>query len=126
MTVFDRLFYNVFNYYKLRKHRKANSIAIIYISFLHCSLLLFAGICISLFLNAMNTVTIASDKSWTLFIMACVFLYFKNWIQYSGKKRKVLNARSLSKNSKSDYPIVFLWLLPIGTLTISIILLYLN
>ena len=126
MTVFDSLFFNIFNYYKHRKNKKANSIAIYYITFLHCSLLLFTGICIGLFLDKMNTNTMSSDKAWTLFTITCIIIYFKNWIQYSGKKRKVLNAKSLNKRTKPTYPILLLWLLPIGTLSVSIILIYLN
>ncbi len=127
MSLFDRLFFNVFNYYRFRKNRKANRIAIIYITIVHCTLLLFSGICIALFLNAMNTNTLSSNKAWTLFIMASIFLYFKNWIQYSGKKRKVLNAKVLGKQKfKPDHPIFLLWLLPIGTLAVSLILLYIS
>lgn len=127
MNLFDRLFFNAFNYYRIRKNRSANRIAIIYISLVHCTLLLFSGICIAMFLDAMNTNTMSSNKAWTLFIMASIILYFKNWIQYSGKKRKVLNAKVLGKQKfKPDYPIFLLWLLPTGTLAVSIILLYIN
>lgn len=124
MTLFDILFYNVFNHYKQRKNRNANRIALYYISILQCSLLLLSGILIGIFLDEMNTTTISSDKAWLLFILACMVIVFKNWIQYSGKKRKVLNAKSIHKNKPAHYPIILLWCLLLGSLGLSMILLY--
>lgn len=63
----------------------------------------------------------SSNKAWILFGVACIGLYFKNWIQYSGKKRIALNAKKTKVKSKS-YNIYLLWFLPIAILGLSIIL----
>lgn len=123
MTTFDIFFFNVFHHYKPTRKKKANTIALFYISSLQCSLLLLSGVTLALFLDEMNTVTMSSGKAWTLFIMASIFLYFKNWIQYSGKKRKVLNAKRHGKQSPYHYNIWILWSLLVGSILLSIILL---
>ena len=121
--MFDTIFYSVFKHYKPTRKRKANTIALFYISTLQCSLLLLSGIVIAVFLDEMNTSTISSGKAWFIFVMACVFIYFKNWIQYSGKKRSVINAKRHSKNQPETYNIWTLWSLLIGSIVLSIILL---
>ncbi|OUS01470.1 hypothetical protein A9Q86_06725 [Flavobacteriales bacterium 33_180_T64] len=124
MTIFDSFFFNVFQHYKPTQKKNANSIALFYISSLQCSLLLFLGILVALFLNEMNSTTMSSTKAWSLFIMVSIFIYFKNWIQYSGKKRKILNAKRNSKAQITHYNIWLLWLLLIGSIILSIIMLY--
>ncbi|MEH6536952.1 MAG: hypothetical protein V7719_11195 [Psychroserpens sp.] len=124
MNTFDVLFYNVFQHYKPTKKKKANTIALYYITALQCSLLLLSGIVIALFLNEMNTTTMSSSKAWTLFVMACLFIYFRNWIQYSGKKRRILNAKKNNKVQPEHYNIWLLWFLLLGSIILSIILLY--
>ncbi|WP_460220231.1 hypothetical protein [Psychroserpens sp. MEBiC05023] len=126
MNTFDIFFFNVFQHYKPTKKKKANTIALFYISALQCSLILLSGIIISIFLDEMNTTTISSGKAWSLFVMACVFIYFKNWIQYTGKKRSILNAKRLKKHRPQHYNIWMLWFLLIGSLALSIILLQLS
>ena len=123
MNTFDILFFNVFQHYKPTKKKNANTIALFYISTLQCSLLLLSGIIIAVFLNEMNTNTMSSNKAWTIFIMTSIFIYFKNWIQYSGKKRRVLNANRHSKQQPQHYNIWVLWSLLAGSIVLSIILL---
>ena len=123
MEIFDTLFFNVFQHYKPTKKKKANTIALYYITSLQCSLLLLSGIFVSAFLNEMNSVTMSSGNAWTLFIMACIFIMFKNWIQYSGKKRKILNTKKNSKAQPQHYNIWVLWSLLIGCILLSILLL---
>ena len=124
MTVFDQLFFSVFNYYKQRKNKYANRIASWYITIFQCGLLLLLGIFFSEFFKNMNLVTLSASSAWSLFGVIAVVLYFKNWIQYSGRKRRVLNAKqSSSKPFKRN--IFVLWLLPIASLAIAITLLQL-
>jgi len=123
MDVFDSLFFNVFEHYKPTKKKKANTIAMYYITSLQCSLLLLSGIFVSAFLNEMNSVTLSPGNTWTLFVMACIFIIFKNWIQYSGKKRKVLNAKFNSKKKSESYNIWLLWGLLLSCIVLSITIL---
>ncbi len=122
MTVFDQFYFNVFNHYKARYKRRANTLAVFYISFLQLSIILVLGVFFAAFFNQMNVDTISSQKAWTLFIITSFIVYFKNWIQYSGRKRSVMNAK-LNRNKSSQYNIWLLWLLPICCITLSIILL---
>ena len=116
--MFDQLFFRVFKYFKDKNNTKANRIALIYISLLQCSLLLLLVIFSAGFVRQMNMNTITEDKVIILFCLACLFIVFKNWIQYSGKKRKVLNAKML-KSRTGQYNIWSLWLLPLASLGLS-------
>ncbi|MBJ6367576.1 hypothetical protein [Snuella sedimenti] len=121
MTTFDTLFFHFFQHYKIKRNKKANSIAIFYISVLQIALLLLLGVFFAGFSRQMHMNTMSSDKAWTLFVIMSIFIYFKNWIQYSGRKRKVLNAKNL-KNKKLTYNIWLLWFLPIAVLALAFVL----
>ena len=121
MSTFDALFFHFFQYYKSKKSKKANSIATFYLTLLQSSLLLLLGVFFAGFFKQMHVQTMTSVKAWTLFGLVVIFLYFKNWIQYSGKKRKVLNAKVL-KNRKLHYNIWLLWLLPVVILGLTYVL----
>ena len=122
MTLFDHFVFNIFQHYKPKYKAKANTISILYITFLQLSLLLLFGVFFSIFFNQMNVDTMSSNKAWTLFGIAIVPLYFMNWMNYSGRKRRVLNAKSTKRKAKS-FSILTLWLLPFGIVSLSIILL---
>jgi len=121
MTTFDALFFHFFQHYKIKKSKKANTIATFYVTFLQCSLLLLLGIFFAGFFRQMHVATMSADKAWTLFILVSIFLYFKNWMQYGGRKRKVLNAKMLKKR-KLSYNIWLLWLLPVAILGLTFVL----
>jgi len=122
MTLFDHFVFNIFQYYKPKYKKKANIISLIYISFLQASLVLLLGVFFSIFFEQMNVSTMSSTKAWILFIMTVVAVYFRNWMFYSGKKRRVLNAKSTKKKAQI-YSVWTLWLLPFGCIALSILLL---
>jgi DNA integrity scanning protein DisA with diadenylate cyclase activity len=121
MTLFDKLFFSVFKHYKDMKNKKANNIATAYISVLQSALILLLGVFFAGFFNQMNVNTLSQDKAITLFVLACVFIFFKNWMQYAGRKRKVLNAKML-KSKSLGYNIWLIWLLPLVCLGLSFII----
>ncbi len=121
MTIFDALFCHVFQHYKNRKSKKANSIAVFYITFLQCSLLLVLGVFFAGFFRSMHVETMSAGKVWMLFALAVVLIYFKNWMKYGGRKRNVLNAKML-KNKKLKYSIWLLWFLPLAILGLAWVL----
>jgi hypothetical protein len=92
------------------------------VSLVQCSLLLLLGVFFAGFFKQMHVNTMASSKACTLFVLLVVVVFFKNWMQYSGKKRNLLNAKML-KRKKQTYNIWMLWLLPIAILCLSYILL---
>jgi len=103
------------------KNKKANNIATAYISVLQSALILLLGVFFAGFFNQMNVNTLSQDKAITLFVLACVFIFFKNWMQYAGRKRKVLNAKML-KSKSLGYNIWLIWLLPLVCLGLSFII----
>jgi len=121
MSLSDQFFFNVFSYYKKRYKKNATKIALVYINMLHVLVLLVLGVFFSVFFRQMNTHVMSSEKAWILFVIAAIIICFKNWIQYSGKKRKVMNAKISSRKSK-HYSIWLLWALPLMCLALSIIL----
>ena len=122
MTIFNSLFYSVFKHYKEAKNKKANRIATFYISVLQCALLFLFGVFFAGFFSQMHMDTMSQEKAWTLFALASIVIFFKNWIQYGGRKRKVLNAKMLKKKA-SHFNIYLLWLLPIASIFLAIIIL---
>lgn len=121
MTLFDQLFFNSFNHYKNGMYRKkANSIAIVYITIVQASGLLLLGVFFAKFFRQMHVATMSSAKAWVLFCLVVLILYFKNWIQYSGKKRKIMNA---NQKKKSTYGVFTLWLIPSVALFLAILFL---
>lgn len=121
MTTFDTLFFHFFQYYKIKCRKNANSIATFYVSFLQCSLLLLLGVFFTGFFRQMHVNTMSSSKAWVLFVIIAVVVFFKNWMQYSGRRRNVLNAKML-KRKKQTYNIWVLWLLPFFVLGLVFIL----
>jgi len=122
MTLFDHFVFNIFQYYKPKYKKKANVISFIYITFLQASLVLLLAVFLSVFFDQMNVSTMSSSKAWTLFVIVIVVLYFMNWMNYGGRKRRVLNAKSIKKKAQ-HYNIWILWLLPFGCIALSILLL---
>ncbi|MEO8934758.1 MAG: hypothetical protein ABI295_10670 [Xanthomarina sp.] len=122
MSIFDSLFFNVFKHYKDAKRKNANQLATIYISILQCAIVFVLGVFFAGFFNQMNMDTMSQDKAWFLFALMCGFIFFKNWIQYAGKKRKVLNAKMLKKKA-ANHSIFMLWLLPAVCVVLAFILL---
>lgn len=122
MSVFDALYFSVFNHAKKRFKKRVNTISLLYVTILQCALILLLGVFFSEFLNQMKVNTMSATKAWTLFIIVCTVIYFKNWMQYSGKKRNILRAQKNSIKSK-DFSVFTLLLLPIGIIVLSILLL---
>lgn len=122
MTISDQLFFTVFNAYKDKLKRKSNTLAVFYIFLFESSVILLLGVFFAKFFNQMKVTTMSSTKAWVLFGLVVVILYFKNWIKYSGKKRKVLNAKSLKVKTKA-YSIWIVWFLPIGIIALALVLL---
>lgn len=122
MTLIDEFFFNIFKHYKAIYKRRANTLAILYVSIVQISFILLLGVFFAAFFKQMNVETLPSNNAWTLFVLVSVLVYFKNWMQYSGRKRSVINAK-LSKTKSRQYNILLLWLLPICCIALSIILL---
>ncbi|GAL87887.1 hypothetical protein JCM19538_2250 [Jejuia pallidilutea] len=111
MTIFDIFFFNLVQYYKTKKRKNAIKIATFYVSFLQCCLLLLLGVFFARFFKQMHVDVMSASKGWILFILSVLVVFFKNWMQYSGRKRNLLHVKML-KRKKQTYNIWVLWLLP--------------
>ena len=122
MNYFNQLYITVFSRFKGRFKQKANTIAFYYISVVEIALLLLIGVFFNKFLDQMKVVFMTGADAWLLFIMTAVFIHFKNWVNYSGRKRRVLNAK-LSSKKGLEYSSFLLIVLPIGIVGLSLLML---
>ncbi|WP_426432071.1 hypothetical protein ACPX19_05885 [Winogradskyella sp. HB-48] len=114
----DNFYISVFNYYKKRFGKRTNKVALVYINLLEISIYLALATFFWAFSNQMNIVTMAMSKFWIILSLVSIFIIFKNWMRYNGKKRNIIKAKL-----KAKYSIYLLWLLPLGCLILVFILL---
>ena len=122
MNYFNQLYRTVFSRFKGRFKQKANTIALYYVSVVEIALILLLGVFFIKFLDQMKVVVMSGSNAWLLFVMTAVFIYFKNWVSYSGRKRRVLNAK-LSNKKGLEYSLFILIVLPIGIIGLSLLML---
>ena len=122
MNYFNQLYRTVFNRFKGRFKQKANTIALYYVSVVEIALTLLLGVFFIKFLDQMKVVVMSGSNAWLLFVMTAVFIHFKNWVSYSGRKRRVLNAK-LSNKKGLEYSLFILIVLPIGIIGLSLLML---
>ena len=120
MNFFDQLYLTIFNRFKGRYKQKANTIALYYTSILQIAFLFLGGVFFIKFLEQMKVVVMSSSNTWILFVLASLILHFKNWVNYSGRKRRVLNAK-LSNKKDLGYSMLILIALPIAITALSIL-----
>lgn len=121
MERLDSLFFSVFQYYKPKYKSKSNNIALCYILLLQFSIVVLLGNLLLFFLKQMHVDVFSTSKSLALLFIGILILIFRNWIYYTGKKRKVLNAK-WSKSSSQKHHILLLWFIPIIITAFSILL----
>ena len=122
MNFFNQLYLTVFSRFKGLFKQKANTIAFYYVSVVEIALLLLLGVFLIKFLDQMKVVVMSGANSWLLFIMTAVFIHFKNWLSYSGRKRRVLNAK-LSNKKGLEYSLFMLIVLPVGIIGLALLML---
>ncbi|RLD29875.1 MAG: hypothetical protein DRI75_01835 [Bacteroidetes bacterium] len=122
MAGFNQLFFTVYTYYKKSYKRKASRIAVFYISLLQISLVLLLGMFFAAFFNQMKIDTLTSGNAWILFVITSIFIYFKNWMSFSGRNRMILKAK-MTKKKTPQQNIILIWLLPVASTALAIILL---
>ena len=120
MNFFNQLYLTVFNRFKGRYKQKANTIALFYTSVLQIALLFLGGVFFIKFLEQMKVVVMSSSNTWIVFVLTAVFIHFKNWVNYSGRKRRVLNAK-LSNKKDLGYSTFILIVLPIAIIALSVL-----
>lgn len=122
MNYFNRLYLTTFNRFKARFRQKANTIALFYVSIVEIAIILLLGIFFIKFLDQMKVIIMNGTNGLLLFIILALFIHFKNWLSYSGRKRRILNAK-LSIKKDLEYSLFVLISLPLGLLGLSLIML---
>jgi hypothetical protein len=115
----DSFYISILNHYKKRLGKKALSLSMLYINFLELSIILTLSAFALAFSSQMKMAVMSNIKFWVLFSLVALFIVFKNWMRYNGKKRNILNAKIKSKHTS----IYLLWLLPFGCFALAMILL---
>ncbi len=115
----DTYYISIFNHYKKTLGKRSLKIALFYITFLELSIILALLAFFMAFASQMKMAIMSSTKFWILYGLIALFIIFKNWMRYNGKKRNILNA----KGKRNDTSLYLLWLLPIGCFVIAFILL---
>ncbi len=119
--MFHNLFYAAFEHFKTIYGRNANKMAIIYIALTECCILLVLGMFFAVFLSKMHVNLPSGTDLWLFYFVSCLIIFLKNWVQYSGKKRKILNTKS-KHTKQNSYGLLALIFLPIGSLILAAIL----
>ena len=122
MSYFNKLYLTVFSRFKSRFKQKANTIALFYVSLVEIGLTLLIGVFFIKFLDQMKVVIMSGSNAWLLFIMTALFVHFKNWVNFSGRKRRVLNAK-LSNKKELQYSLFILIVLPLAIIGLSLLML---
>ena len=122
MNFFNQLYLTVLSRFKGRFKHKVNTIALFYVSVIEIALLLLLGVFLIKFLDQMKVVVMSGANSWLLFVMTAVFIHFKNWLSYSGRKRRILNAK-LSNKKGLEYSLFMLIVLPVGIIGLALLML---
>jgi hypothetical protein len=120
MNFFNQLYLTVFNRFKGRYKQKANTVALFYTSVLQIALLFLGGVFFIKFLEQMKVVVMSSSNTGIVFVLTAVFIHFKNWVNYSGRKRRVLNAK-LSNKKDLGYSTFILIVMPIAIIALSVL-----
>lgn len=114
----DQFYISVLNFYKGHLGRKSLPIALIYINLLELSIILLLSSFFLAFAKQIKLTTLSTTKFWTIFVLISVFIVFKNWMRFNGKRRNVLKAKIKAKSTS----IYLLWSLPFACLALTYIL----
>ena len=90
MNLFDQLYISVFRQLKNHRLKCAAIYACYYVSIFQIGLCLTLGVFLMKFCKQMNINFLNPGNAWFVFTFLAVFLIFKNWMYYNGKKRSVL------------------------------------
>lgn len=113
----DAFYISCYNYLKPKYKRNAIKLALLYITFAEITLYSMTGMFFMAFAHQMHILDVNQNKIITIVLLLSGFIYFKNWMQYNGKRRNILNAKSKSKIQKWK-----LILFPITCIILGIIL----
>ena len=117
MNFFDRLYLSVFNQVKQYKPKLAARWARFYVSVFQLAMCLFFGIFFMKFSKQMKLNILDDTSLWIVSLGIIVFIFFKNWMSYNGKKRNILISRNTKKSKQYSAYTLIVFLLALFALS---------
>ena len=117
MNFFDRLYLYVFQQVKQYKPKLAARWALFYVSDFQLALCLFFGIFFMKFSKQMKLNILDDTSLWIVSLGITVFIFFKNWMSYNGKKRNILISRNTKKSKQYSAYTLIVFLLALFALS---------
>lgn len=117
MNLFDKLYLSVFNQVKHYKPKLAPRWALFYVSVFQLALCLFFGIFFMKFSKQMKLNILDDTSLWIVSLGITVFIFFKNWMSYNGKKRNILISRNTKKSKQYSAYTLIVFLLALFALS---------
>ncbi|MCC1483290.1 hypothetical protein [Winogradskyella immobilis] len=108
LIMFDRYYISAFNTLKSSFGKHAIRYALYYVNLLEFLVYALIASFFMAFANQMGIITMHITKVITLSVIIFLFVCFKNWIRYNGKRRHVLNAKSKHRTSLQLWKLVML------------------
>ena len=90
MNLFDQFYISVYQIVKKYKPKLAAKAARFYVSLLQIGLFLLLGVFFMKFCDQMKLTFLTYPNAWLIFVGISLFIVFKNWMGYNGKKRSIL------------------------------------
>ena len=100
MNLFDQFYISVYQIVKKYKPKLAAKAARFYVSLLQIGLFLLLGVFFMKFCDQMKLTFLTYTNAWLIFVGISLFIVFKNWMGYSGKKRSILFSKASKPAAK--------------------------
>lgn len=96
-TMLDRFYISFLKKTKPRYGRKSISLSLYYICIVEIAFFVLLAVFFSAFATQLNIVKMSTEKVLIIAVLAIIFICFKNWMRFNGKRRNILNAKSKFK-----------------------------
>ena len=109
MNLFDQFYISVYLKVKKYKPKLAARAARFYVSFLQIGLFLLLGVFFMKFCKQMKMNFLTTSDAWLLLVGITIFILFKNWMGYNGKKRSVLFSKVSKRASQHSLLVLIIF-----------------
>ena len=103
MNLFDQFYISVYQIVKKYKPKLAAKAARFYVSLLQIGLFLLLGVFFMKFCDQMKLTFLTYPNAWLIFVGISLFIVFKNWMGYNGKKRSILFSKASKRASQHSF-----------------------
>ena len=103
MNLFDQFYISVYQIVKKYKPMLAAKVARFYVSLIQIGLFLLLGVFFMKFCEQMKLTFLTPSNAWLLFVGISLFIVFKNWMGYNGKKRSILFSKASKRASQHSF-----------------------